>query len=144
MKKCILLPCLMISVLFLCTSCVQHFGVENRAQMVPDDFGETEAAIAHAEQSEGAKYCPEKIEKAKQLAHDGAETYWACHNTESSNLLAEARKLAKEAEECGPKPVAAAPAPAAPTAPACSLSVSPASITKGQSTVLSWSSQYAK
>ncbi|HEX9024056.1 MAG TPA: OmpA family protein [Geobacteraceae bacterium] len=136
----------MISVLLLCTSChTYYFGVPGKAAMVPDDFGETEAVIAHAEQSEGAKYCPDKIAKAKELAKQGVETYWACHNTESSNLLAEARKLAKEAEECGPKPVAApAPVPAAPTAPACSLSVSPASITKGQPTVLSWSSQYAK
>jgi OOP family OmpA-OmpF porin len=81
--------------------------------MVPDDFGETEAAIAHAEQSQGAQYCPDKIAKAKELAHDGAETYWACHNTESSRLLAEARQLAGEAERCGPQGAAVSPAPEA-------------------------------
>jgi len=102
--------------LFLCSSCAmytQHFGVENRAAMVPDDFGETEVAIAHAEQSQGARYCPEKIAKAKELATEGANTYWACHNTESSRLLAEARKLAGEAEGCGPA-AAAAEAPIVP------------------------------
>ncbi|HTP63885.1 MAG TPA: OmpA family protein [Geobacteraceae bacterium] len=115
MKKSFFLPGLMSMILFLCTSCAchtYHFGVQNRAAMVPDDFGETEAAIAHAEQSEGAKYCPDKLARAKQLAHDGAEVYWACRNTESSRLLAEARRLAKEAEGCGPQ--AAAPAPPAP------------------------------
>ena len=34
---------------------------------------------------------------ALELARQGAETYWACHNTESSRLLAEARRLAEEA-----------------------------------------------
>jgi outer membrane protein OmpA-like peptidoglycan-associated protein len=138
MKKLVALPSLMIMVLFLCTSCTfhtYHFGVANRAATVPDDFGQTEVAIAHAEQSEGAKYCPDKIAKAKELAHDGAEVYWQCRNTESSRLLAEARQMAQEAEECGPK--AAAPAPE------CNLVVSPASIMKGQSAKLSWSSKNA-
>jgi OOP family OmpA-OmpF porin len=79
--------------------------------MVPDDFGQTEAVIAQAEQSPGAQYCPEKIAQAKDLAKQGAEVYWSCHNTESSRLLAEARKLAEEAEKCGPQG-AAAPAAA--------------------------------
>ncbi len=119
MKKLFFLPGLSVIILSLCTACTfhtYHFGVTNRAAMVPDDFGETEAAIAHAEQSEGAKYCPEKIDQAKQLAHEGAEIYWACRNTESSKLLGEARKLAREAEECGPK--AAVTPPPAPAAPA--------------------------
>jgi OmpA-OmpF porin, OOP family len=141
MKKLLSLPSLMVVVLFLCTSCTfhtYHFGVQNRAATVPDDFGETEAAIAHAEQSEGAKYCPDKIEKARQLAHDGAEVYWQCRNTESSRLLAEARQMALEAEGCGPKVAAVAP-----KAPACNLAVAPASIMKGESAKLSWSSQNA-
>jgi OOP family OmpA-OmpF porin len=77
--------------------------------MVPDDFGQTEAAIARAEQSPGAQYCPEKIAQAKELAKKGAEVYWACQNTESSRLLAEARRLAEEAESCGPQGAAAPP-----------------------------------
>ena len=108
MKNKFFLAVPMIMILFLCSSCASHFGVENRAAMVPDDFGQTEAAIARAEQSQGAQYCPDKIAQAKELARQGAETYWACHNTESSRLLAEARKLAEEAERCGPA-VAGAP-----------------------------------
>lgn len=138
MKMFLSLPSLLVAVLFLCTSCTfhtYHFGVANRAAMVPDDFGETEVAIARAEQSAGARYCPEKIDKAKELAHDGAEVYWQCRNTESSRLLAEARQMAREAEECGPK--------AATPAPECNLAVTPASIMKGQSAKLSWSSKNA-
>jgi outer membrane protein OmpA-like peptidoglycan-associated protein len=120
MKSNFCLTGLMIMFLFLCTSCVSHFGVENRAAMVPDDFGQTEAAIARAEQSQGAQYCPDKIAQAKELARQGAETYWACKNTESSRLLAEARRLAEEAERCGPGAAAVAPIeplPAAEAAP---------------------------
>jgi len=114
MKNSFYLTGMMIMFLFLTTSCTTyHFGVANRAAMVPDDFGETEAAIARAEQSPGAQYCPEKIAGAKELARQGAETYWACRNTESSRLLAEARKLAGEAEGCGPQGAA----PIAPLVP---------------------------
>jgi OmpA-OmpF porin, OOP family len=98
-------------ILFLSTSCTTyHFGVADRATLVPDDFGQTEAVLARAEQSQGAQYCPEKITKAKELAREGATTYWACHNTESSRLLAEARQLAEEAERCGPPVAAVTPA----------------------------------
>jgi OOP family OmpA-OmpF porin len=100
----------MMVILFLCSSCVSHFGVENRAAMVPDDFGQTEAVLARAEQSQGAQYCPDKIARAKELAKQGAEVYWSCHNTESSRLFAEARKLAEEAERCGPAVAGASPA----------------------------------
>ena len=74
-----------------------------------DKFGQTEEAIANAENSAGAKYCPEKIARAKALAKEGAETYWACRTEEAMDLLAQARQLAKEAESCRPPPRAAAP-----------------------------------
>jgi OmpA-OmpF porin, OOP family len=113
MKNHLFLAGQMIVFLFLCASCsslhTYHFGVQNRAAMVPDDFGETEVAIAHAEQSQGAQYCPDKIDKAKELARQGAEVYWTCHNTESSRLLTEARKLAGEAEGCWSQGAAVAP-----------------------------------
>ena len=144
MKSNFCLTGLMIMVLFLSTSCTtSHFGVANRAATVPDDFGQTEAVLARAEQSQGAQYCPEKIAKAKELAREGAEVYWSCHNTESSRLLAEARQLAEEAERCGPKVVEAPPVVAAAPKPQAELSVSPASIRQGESAKLSWSSQNA-
>jgi OOP family OmpA-OmpF porin len=110
MKKNLFLSSLMIMFLFLITSCVtSHFGVVDKAAGVPDDFGQTEAAIARAEQSPGAKYCPEKIAQAKELAAQGARVYWACDNVGSSRLLAQARQLAAEAEQCGPQAAAIAP-----------------------------------
>jgi len=92
--------------LFVMVGCVSssHFGVPDKALGVPDQFGQTEAAIASAENSEGAKYCPEKIARAKALAKEGVETYWACHTAEGMDLLAQARQLAKEAEGCQPPP----------------------------------------
>jgi len=94
-----------------------HFGVANKALTAPDQFEETEAAIASAERSEGAKYCPEKIARAKELGKKAAETYWACRTAEAMALLAEARKLAKEAESCRP-PARVSPAPPPPPAAA--------------------------
>ena len=96
--------------LLLVISCApaSHFGVKDQAIGVPPQFGETEAAVAQAERSPGAKYCPEKIAKAKELGKQGVETYWACRTEEAMKLLAEARKLAKEAEGCQPPPSPAA------------------------------------
>ena len=94
---------------FLVISCAppSHFGVKDQAIGVPSIFDETEDAIALAEKSPGAKYCPEKIAKAKELGKKAAETYWACRTAEAMELLAQARSLAKEAEGCKPP----APAP---------------------------------
>lgn len=92
---------------YYCTSCTlhtYHFGVADQAEPVPEVFAATENTIANSEQSEGAKYCPEKISRAKQLAHDGAVAYWANKNLEASRLLEEARKLAIEVKGCGPAP----------------------------------------
>jgi outer membrane protein OmpA-like peptidoglycan-associated protein len=94
-----------------------YFGVPSKAIGVPDEFGQTEAVIASAENSEGAKYCPEKIARAKALAKEGVETYWACHTAEGMDLLAQARKLAKEAESCQPPPRVTAPSPPPPSPP---------------------------
>ena len=108
--------------LFLVMSCAgSHFGVQYRAIMVPSEFDKTEAAIAKAEKSAGAAYCPEKIAKAKELGKKGVETYLACRTDEALKLLAEARQLAKEAEGCQPPPptpVVPAPPKPAPPAPA--------------------------
>jgi len=109
-KKLILLGSFLLVVMVGCASS-GYFGVPNRALGVPEEFGQTEAAIASAENSAGAKYCPEKIARAKALAKEGAETYWACRTAEGMALLAQARQLAKEAESCQPPPRAAAPPP---------------------------------
>lgn len=109
-----------LMVFVLGTSCTPtyHFGVLDRAYMVPNEFDQTEAVIAKAEQSEGAKYCPEKIAGAKDLGKRAAEIYWGCNNVESMKLLAQARQMAVDAEACGPAPVEAKPAPVSAPAPA--------------------------
>src|SRR4030042_1853690 len=111
----------LLLVLSLVISCAprSHFGVTYRAIMPPSDFDRTEAAIAQAEKSQGAKYCPEKIAKAKELGKKAVETYLACRTDEALQLLAEARQLAKEAEGCQPPPLTpVVPAPPRPAPPA--------------------------
>jgi len=107
MKKSFFLLMVMMMFLFLGASCVRyHFGVPDRAIGYPAEFDETEAAIAQSEQSPGAKYCPEKIARAKELGKQGVETWWGCDQPKAWRLFAEARQLAKEAEGCqaSPKP----------------------------------------
>jgi outer membrane protein OmpA-like peptidoglycan-associated protein len=79
-----------------------YFGVPNQAISYPDEFDQTDAAIAKAEKSPGAAKCPDMIAKAKALAKKGVETYWACRTKEGLAMLADARKLAQAAETCAP------------------------------------------
>jgi outer membrane protein OmpA-like peptidoglycan-associated protein len=116
-KELVLLGCVVCFIMAGCAA-ETHFGVPNKLTFAPPEFGQTEAAIANAQKSEGAKYCPEKIAKANELGKKAAETYWACNTNEAMALLAQARDLAKEAEACKPgakvTPLAPAPTPAAP------------------------------
>jgi len=118
MKKYIFL--VMFVSLCLVISCApgSHFGVKDQAVGVPSQFDETEAAVMQAERSPGAKYCPEKIAKAKELGAKGVATYWACRTDEALKLLADARNMAKEAEGCQPPPSRPAPPAPAPPKPA--------------------------
>jgi len=99
--------------LFIMVGCASktHFGVRDKAMWVPPEFEQTEAAIASAERSEGAKYCPEKIARSKELGKQAAEIYWMCRTAEAMALLAKARDLAKEAESCRPAAVVTPPPP---------------------------------
>ena len=65
-RKLIFVACVLFLVMVGCAP-TSHFGVPDKALTFPDQFGQTEAAIANAERSAGAKYCPEKIAKAKEL-----------------------------------------------------------------------------
>ncbi|MBN1106368.1 MAG: OmpA family protein [Deltaproteobacteria bacterium] len=112
---------LIVFALFLMAGCAPtyHFGVEDKSCVVPDEFGQTEAAIASAEKSSAAKYCPDKIARAKALGKKGVETYWACRTDEALAILDAARRLAKDAESCQPpKPKVAPPPPAVTPRPA--------------------------
>jgi outer membrane protein OmpA-like peptidoglycan-associated protein len=104
------------------TGCAKnaYFGVRSKAIGVPEDFDKTEAAIEKAEKSPGARYAPEKVAKAQELGKKAVKTYWGCRTQEAMAMLAEARKLAGEAElakappKPAPAPVAAAPPPPKP------------------------------
>lgn len=103
-----------VVLIFGMTGCAgTHFGVRDKTLVVPPDVALTEDAIAKSEKSPGAKHCPEKITKARALAKEAMDVYWSCQDAKAMAMLADARKIAKEAESCGP-PVASAPAPAPP------------------------------
>ncbi len=122
MKKILVL--LVLGFLFVGLSCTTrfHFGVRDKcvSACVPLEFDETEAAIARAERSPGAKSCPGKITGAKELARQGAEAYWAGRTEEGMRLLAEARQMAQAGEQCQHLPPVPAPAakPVPPPSPA--------------------------
>lgn len=100
----------LLGLLFVVTGCAKtHFGVKDKALIVPADVSQTEQSIADAEKSPGAKHCPDKIAKAKELGKQAMETYWACQDAKAKEMLAQARKLADEAKAC--QPPAAGPAP---------------------------------
>lgn len=115
-EKLFLSACVLLLVIAGCTQ-TSHFGVRDKALTLPVEFEQTEAAIAGAEKSEGAKYCPEKIAAANVLGKKAAEVYWACHTEEAMALLVKANELAKEAESCKPpaRVVTPPPSPQAPT-----------------------------
>ena len=95
-----LLGLVLISLLLTGCATSSHFGVPDRAASVPQWVRDTEAVIAKAEASAGARICPDKIAKARELATKGMETYWACRDVEAQALMAEARQLAEDAEAC--------------------------------------------
>ncbi|MFO8090475.1 MAG: OmpA family protein [Desulfatiglandaceae bacterium] len=91
-----------------------HFGVTNKALTAPPEFEQTELAIAKAEQSEGAKYCPEKISQAKALGREAVEAFWACRTGEAMGMLSRAGQLAEDAELCQPPEETPPPPPPEP------------------------------
>lgn len=109
------------ALLFVISGCAQqsHFGVPTKALTIPADYREAEAIIAKAEQSEGAKYCPDKIARAKELGALAMKMHWDGCPCEAMGTLNEAVRLAKEAEACKPpvQPVAKVTPPPAPPAP---------------------------
>ena len=111
MKERIVLIIIGLSLLAIgCAAPNSYFGVQNRAYVVPDEFAQTESVVQKAEKSEGAQYCPDKIDRAKALGKEAVQIYWACRTKEALAMLAESRKLAEEAMECKPAPKPAEPA----------------------------------
>jgi outer membrane protein OmpA-like peptidoglycan-associated protein len=99
-----LLGVVVVSLLLAGCAAGSHFGVPDRAASVPQWVLDAEVAIAKSEASAGARVCPDKIAQAKELAAKAMQTYWACRDAEAQALMAEARKLAADAEACSPPP----------------------------------------
>ncbi len=95
-----LLGVVVVSLLLAGCATGTHFGVPDRAMRVPQWVLDAEAAMARAEASAGARVCPDKIAKAKELAAKAMETYWACRDLAAQRLMHEALQLAADAEAC--------------------------------------------
>lgn len=120
MKRRLIVILFVSTIVFMAAGCAEkraYFGVPNAAITVPDAFDQTDKAISDAERSPGAKYCPDKIERAKKLAREGVEDYWACFTDRAMDKLAQARALANEATKCQPPAPPARPTPPPPPPP---------------------------
>jgi outer membrane protein OmpA-like peptidoglycan-associated protein len=95
-----LLGLIVVSLLLAGCATGSHFGVPDRADRVPQWVLDAEAAMARAEASAGARVCPDKIAQAKELAAKAMQTYWACKDLEAQRLMAQALRLAADAEAC--------------------------------------------
>jgi outer membrane protein OmpA-like peptidoglycan-associated protein len=95
-----LLSMVVVSLLLAGCATGSHFGVPDRATRVPQWVLDAEADIARAEASPGARICPDKIAKAKELAAKAMEAYWACRDFEAKKLMVQALDLAAAAEAC--------------------------------------------
>ncbi len=100
MNKMLLCLALISPLLIAGCTATNHFGVPDRAAHVPQWITDYETIITRAEASPGARACPDKIAKARELAARAMELYWTCRDAEASSLLAEASRLAAEAEAC--------------------------------------------
>lgn len=117
MRKMVVLGlALLVALMLGCNYKPYYFGVKSQAAVVPQEIAQTEVAIERAEGSSGAQYCPDKVARARELAREGTELYWACQTDEAMEKLAEARRLAEEAEGCQPPPPPPAPPPPPPPA----------------------------
>jgi OOP family OmpA-OmpF porin len=107
------------------------------------EMQEADRAVEAARNAGKDKLCPTEFKAAEDAKNNAYDVYRAC-NTEPGAALAKAA-TAKANALCPPPPpapVVVAPPPA-PTAPTALLTVSPATVVKGQTATLNWKSQNA-
>jgi OOP family OmpA-OmpF porin len=116
------------------------------------EMQEADRAVEAARSAGKDKMCPAEFKAAEAAKDNAYDVFRACH-TEEGAALAKAA-TAKANAPCPPAPAPApapkvvvppppAPAPAPPAAPTAALTVTPATVVKGQSATLNWTSQNA-
>lgn len=109
------------------------------------EMQEADRAVEIARQAGKDKICPAEFKAAEDAKNNAYDVFRACRTEEGAALARQA--TAKANALCPPQAVKAVPAPvpvpAPAPAPASKLSIAPASITKGQSANMTWTSQNA-
>ncbi|HIJ81105.1 MAG TPA: OmpA family protein [Desulfuromonadales bacterium] len=104
------------------------------------EMQEADRALEAARAAGKDQSCPDEFKAAEAAKNNAYDVFRACHTEEGAALAKKATAMANAL--CPPKPVAVV-APPAPKSPACNISVDPASIFRGQSANLTWTSQNA-
>ncbi|WP_026842229.1 OmpA family protein [Citrifermentans bremense] len=132
-----------------------HYEVNNGRGNIPGywiryEMQEADRAIEAARADGKAALCPDQFREAEAAKNNAYDVFRACHTEEGAALAKEATAKAKalcppRPAEPAPKPVVAPPPPPppAPKAPTDTLQVNPASVTKGETATLSWTSANA-
>lgn len=117
------------------------------------EMQEADRAVEAARSAGKDKLCPEAFKGAEDAKNNAYDVFRSCRTEEGAALAKEA--TAKANALCPPQPVVAPapppppappvakPSPPPPPAPSSSISVTPASITMGESATLSWTSRNA-
>lgn len=106
------------------------------------EMQEADRAVEAARNAGKDKMCPAEFKAAEDAKNNAYDVFRACHTEEGVALAKQA--TAKANELCPPAPaVEPLPAPAPTPAPTSKLSITPDTITKGQSATLAWASRNA-
>uniref|UniRef100_C6E7V5 OmpA/MotB domain protein n=1 Tax=Geobacter sp. (strain M21) TaxID=443144 RepID=C6E7V5_GEOSM len=130
-----------------------HYEVNNGRGNIPGywiryEMQESDRAIEAARADGKAALCPDEFREAEAAKNNAYDVFRACRTEEGAALAKQATAKAKalcppRPAEPAPKPVVAPPPAPAPVAPTDTLLVNPASVTKGESATLSWTSANA-
>ncbi|QWV93401.1 OmpA family protein [Geomonas oryzisoli] len=130
-----------------------HYEVNSGRGNIPGyyivaDVQQADKAIEAARAEGKDKLCPAEFAQAEAAKNHAYDVLRACHTEEAIALAKDATAKAKalcpaKAPEPAPKPVEPPPPAPAPVAPTDQLTVTPSSVTKGDSVTLNWQSSNA-
>jgi len=104
------------------------------------EMQEADRAVEAARKAGKDKACPVEFKAAEDAKNHAYDVFRACHTEEGAALAKQATE--KVNALCPPRKAVVAPTPP-PAAPSTRLNIMPASITKGESAKLAWTSQNA-
>jgi OOP family OmpA-OmpF porin len=111
---------------------------------IRQEMQESDRAVEAARKAGKDQNCPAEFKAAEDAKNNAYDVFRACHTEEGAALAKAAIAKANALCASTPAPKAVEPPPApVPVAPTATLSIVPATITKGQTASLNWRSQNA-